>query len=265
MRDRLGVILATTERLDPLGRKEVLPRPLGSRDRVVGDVADDRVMEGVLRLRGDAAAAQSTHELFPLEAEQRRFDRHVVEPCDRGGSGGPERAPDHRSVPKRRLLVRLERVETAGDEPLHRLRQRQLAFAQPPAAPVTEEVAAVDEHPDELLRVERIAFCADEQCLLELCRDEPLLEQVAEEGAGLAVAQRRQRDRRGVCPGSPPRPALEHFRTRRAEEDDRHAGRPVGQMVEEVEQPFVRPVQVLEDEHQGDPIGPGLRRTRARR
>ena len=53
VRDRLRVILRTSERLDPRRCEPVLLRALGSRDRVVCDVTYDGVMERILELGRD--------------------------------------------------------------------------------------------------------------------------------------------------------------------------------------------------------------------
>ena len=64
------------------------------------------------------------------------------------------------------------------------------------------------------------------------------------------VLQRRKRDRGRVrLPSAPALPALEQFRPRSAENEDRRRPRPLDELVDEIEEPLVGPVEVLEDEH----------------
>ena len=64
VRDHLGVVLGTAERLDPLGRLEMLLRPLRTRDLSVRDVADEYVLERELGLTFDRAAARTLYEFL---------------------------------------------------------------------------------------------------------------------------------------------------------------------------------------------------------
>ena len=59
-------------------------------------------------------------------------------------------------------------------------------------------------------------------------------------------------------PGAPARPTLVQLRPRRAEDEQRHALRPLGQVLQEREERFVSPVQVLEHEHRGSRGGKTL-------
>ena len=57
---------------------------------------------------------------------------------------------------------------------------------------------------------------------------------------------------------APAGPPVEQLRPRRPDDEQRNAGRPVGEVVDEVEQAVVRPVQVLEDEHERPLLGEPL-------
>src|SRR5919206_588186 len=50
-------------------------------------------------------------------------------------------------------------------------------------------------------------------------------------------------------PAAPAAAALEQLRARRADDQHRHAARPVDQVVDEIEHLVVGPVQILEDQH----------------
>ena len=70
VRNHLGVIFRTTERLDPLGGTRVFLRPLGARNLPVGDVAHQDVLERELRLAGDRTAPRALQELLLLQRVQ---------------------------------------------------------------------------------------------------------------------------------------------------------------------------------------------------
>ena len=76
---------------------------------------------------------------------------------------------------------------------------------------------------------------------------------------GLIARERRKRERQRVrLATSPGGAACEELRAGRADDEQRYARRPVDEMVDEVEEAFVGPVEVLEDEDEralvGDPL-----------
>ncbi len=253
MGERLGMILPAPERLDPGCREQVPARSLGTGDLPVRDVADERVAEGVLVLARDGARGEPPDELLLLQRPKREPDLRGLEVADGRNRVRPEAAADHRRILEHELLVPLQRVDPRCDDSLHRLGQWQLAFAQLPAPVVAVEKAAIDEHADELLGVQRVPLCAREQRLPELGRNERLPKQIADERARLRIAQRGKRDRDCVRTSSPRRPPLTQLGPRGADQDERRTRRPVGQMVEEVEQALVRPVKVFDHQHERAP------------
>ena len=75
------------------------------------------------------------------------------------------------------------------------------------------------------------------------------LEQSCEEARRLVVVERRQGERGRVrLSPAPAGAAREQLRSRGAHDEDRHTSCPVDQVVDEVEEPLVRPVEILEDE-----------------
>src|SRR5438067_9654865 len=157
MRDRLGVVFGTAERLDPLGGSPVLLRAISARDLAVRDVADERVLEGELALAGDRRATGALDELLALERVQSSFERSFAA-ANRYQPAEPEHLADYRRILEQRLLHRRKRVEPRGDDPLHVLGERQLL-----------RVVLV-EHAHELLGVERIAAGTLEERRLRLRR-----------------------------------------------------------------------------------------------
>ena len=67
VRDHLGVILWTAERLDPLGRESMLLGAVGARDLPVRHVSDEQMLERELRLTRHGRAPRALDELFALE------------------------------------------------------------------------------------------------------------------------------------------------------------------------------------------------------
>ena len=109
--------------------------------------------------------------------------------------------------------------------------------------------AALGEHAHVLLGVQRIAAGALQQRRLRLGFEQRPVAQRRDQLRGLFVGQRRQRDVRRVHLASAPRrSALEQLEPRGAQDQQRHVARPVGEVLDEVEQPVVGPVDVLEDE-----------------
>ncbi len=73
---------------------------------------------------------------------------------------------------------------------------------------------------------------------------------------GLVLAERRERERRRVELAAAPAGApLEQLRPRGCDRQQRHVGDPVDELVHEVEQALVRPVEVLEDDDERPLLG----------
>ena len=198
--EHLGVVLGAVagEGREPFRGAPVLLRPLRARDLAVGDVADERVEEGVLRLAGDRGAAVAADELLPLE----RVQDALVRARQRAR---PEDLADHRRVLQERLLLRREPVDPRRDQALHRLGQRQVA------------ALVLGEHPRVLLGVERVALGALQHRLLRVGVEHGAVEQPLEEDGGLVVGERADREREGVAlAAAPAGPPVEQLRAGRS-------------------------------------------------
>ena len=120
--------------------------------------------------------------------------------------------------------------------PLHRLGQDDVA-------------GPLAEHARELLGVQRVAAGVLEQPCLHTGLDDRAPEERVQEGHGLVLRERREQDRRRVdLSASPARTTDEQLRAGGAEHEQRNAARPLDEVVDEVEQRVVGPMQVLEDE-----------------
>src|SRR5262249_56310209 len=102
----------------------------------------------------------------------------------------------------------------------------------------------------DLLGVRGVPAGAGEQLDLRL-RGQDRAEQLRQEPGRVLVGERRQRDRQRVrLSPAPVRTAAEQLRPRGADNEQRDSGRPIDQVIDEVQQVVVRPVQVLEDEYE---------------
>ena len=101
----------------------------------------------------------------------------------------------------------------------------------------------------ELSGVKGIALGALDDRLPQLSRNLGRIQQGRDEEASLLVCERREIDAVHVGQsGSERGTALEELRARGADDEQRNALGPIGQVLEEGEQPIVSPVQILEHE-----------------
>ena len=123
---------------------------------------------------------------------------------------------------------------------------------RPPAVAVADDPALVDQVPDDLLEEERVplgplagsASWTDAGEVVDR-------EQEADQPIGLLRGERIERDRRDVAPpAAPAGPALGQLGSGGAEEHHRPDD-PVGELLEQVEQRGIGPVDVLDDGDHG--------------
>ena len=220
------------------------------RERLVGDVPDEILEESVLAVLGRArigldaehlladerrrAAARARPRLRPVRATMRRFVNVFPRTAQSWSSS---------------LLAR-KAVEPGGDEGVQRLGHLQRADLahRPVGGPLLNEVAAVEQHPDRLDRIERDAL-GPGQDLLAKRGWEPGNEP-EQEVLHRGRRERLEVERREVAKAGAPRgAALEQLRPGQREDVDRVGARQVEQLLDEVEERSVGPLHVLEDEH----------------
>ena len=250
VRDQVGQVLGAVagQALEPLGGEPVRLGSAGPRDLGVGDVADEDVPEDEGGLAGHGRPALAADVLLALQPEEALLDLVARAAAHRGQRPDPEDLPDNRRALQERLLLRRQRVEARGDDSLDGLGQRELRPGE-----------RLGEHADVFLGVERIAARVGEEPRRAAVLDGLLREEGDQQLLGLRVRERRERDGDGApLAAAPARTALEELRPGCAHDQDRDAGRPVDEMVDEVEQAVVGPVQVLEDEHERVLLGQRL-------
>ena len=146
------------------------------------------------------------------------------------------------------FLVVREAVEAGGDDPLQRLGERQVVVR-----------AALEVELGELLGVERIAVRALEQPLLDLGREHRALEHARDQDGCLFLRERREAERRGVqLAAAPTGPTLEQLWSRSTDDEQWNSAQPLDELVDEVEQAVVGPVEILEYEYERAPFGEGF-------
>ncbi len=107
------------------------------------------------------------------------------------------------------------------------------------------------EHPRELLREQRVAPGPLGDQLADVGPGAGS-EDVVEEQEGLRVAQGRERDHDRVAhPAAPPRIALQHLGSRGAHDQHGEARRPLEHVLDELDHRRLRPVQILDRDHEG--------------
>ena len=96
-------------------------------------------------------------ELLLRELVEGLADLDAVAIAHRLEGTRPEDLPDHRCVLQEPLAIGRQRVEPGRDDPVDALRERELrTLRQLPGLPPGDEQAAILQHPDELLRIERV-------------------------------------------------------------------------------------------------------------
>src|SRR5919106_2090073 len=156
----------------------------------------------------------------------------------------PEDTASHGGALERCLARRRQVVDAGGDERLQRVGD---------ATRATVAHSALDQHPDRLLDEERIPLGALEQ----LCRKSrrqltgrtcKLDDELVDQQLALLGGQRLELDRgRPDTASAPPRSRVEQLRSRETQDQERRA-HPVGEVLDEIEQRFLGPVDVLEEE-----------------
>ena len=116
--------------------------------------------------------------------------------------------------------------------------------------------AALEQHPSRLLDEERIALGLLEQRLALGGRELPVGEQGVQELLALGGAERLERERGGSqAAAAPAGPDVEQLGPGEADDQQRHVLDALGQVLDQVEQRLLGPVDVLEDEHERLRVG----------
>ncbi len=243
------LVLLARDALEEPRRREMLRLPLAQRQRLVGDPLDDVLEEGVLAALRRARIGLDGEDLLAQQARQQRLQLRLGETRQHRQPLLRERLPEHGAVLDETALGRAEGIEPRSDERVQRLGHFELVDGAdgPEHVPLAGECPAVEQHPHGLDRVQRHALGV----LQDPCPE--VLGQPGHETREQALHRlRRERleveGREAALAGAPARALLRELRPREREDEERVAPRPVEQVLEEVEQTGVSPLDVLEDQ-----------------
>jgi hypothetical protein len=258
----LGPVLGPVRRqgLQPAGRPLVLVGPGRPGQLPVGDVADQDVAEGVLALPGDRRTTLAAQQLPALQGVQAGLQGGRFGIAEGGHGPQPADLAEHGRVLHQPLVLGGEGVQAGGDDALNCLGQGQLVGPlQLPGRPDPAQEPPVGQHAHVLLGIQGVAPGPGQQGRLQLGREQDLAEQAADQPGGVGLAERGQRDggRVGLA-AAPAGPAGQQLRAGGGHDQQRHLDGPVHQVVEEVQQDLIRPVQVLHHQHGGALLGQRL-------
>ena len=148
-----------------------------------------------------------------------------------------EDLPLHGAALDHCALVVAEAVEARLQQRLDRRRHRQ------------RTAAFLAHHRDHLLDEQWISVRRCEDASADVGVEGDAVEQVVEELVDVPLRQRLEQDRRGVrLAAAPHGPCVEQLRARDAEQEDRPVARPVRDVLDDVEERLLRPLEIVEDD-----------------
>jgi hypothetical protein len=238
--------LVVAERLVVPGGGEMPRPPVAQRERRVRDLADERLGEAELAALGRSRVGVELEDLPVDERPQARLERLAGQARDGREGRDAERLAQHRPVLQEASVGGIDGIEPGGDEGMERVGDLERAKVAHHAIDAVRffELAVLDQHPDRLdgmsgmpsarCRMVRTVLAAAGQGLRGLAH-RVVGERLEGEGHELRrpAPYARRRSRRSASQG---------------DHEDRVADRPLEQMVDEVEQAGVGPLEVLEHE-----------------
>ena len=245
--------------LDPGRDRGMRARPLAPREALVGDLARQDVFEDELRLSGDRRREARQDQLALLQTVERRAQVLPVPVQQTSDGPRPEHATDDRRSLEGALLHGVQQVDPCREHCLHRVRDLHLRDRRRRAPPVCvpDDHALVDQVTDDLFEEEGVALGALEDPLTHGSRQIRHREQQPDEPVRFDGGERVEADRGDVAlAAAPTGTPLGQLRARRTQEECRpdHA---VGELLQEIEQRLVGPVDVVDHRDQRRPAREG--------
>jgi hypothetical protein len=244
------VLLELLPCVEVSGHREMAGFAVATAQGLVRDSLDEVLEEAVLAPLGRVRVGLDLEELLPHERPERLLQVGGRDARDGRDRRGGERLAEHRRILEDAALAGGEGIEARSDECVQRLgdlERRDRPRRSVPVA-VPDEKAAVEQHPDSLDGVQRDALGAIEDPLHELLaepRDEPRHQVVHRRRWERLEVQRGERS----LPGTPLRPTVGQLRASERHHEDAVGPRPLEQVLEEVEEARIRPLDVFEDHH----------------
>ena len=232
--------------LEPVGEALVERRSRLLGHPVVRGVADELMTEAVAPLGGPGRL----DEVGPHERAQLALHLTAEHRCDAG-------AGELLALDRGRLddlaRGRRQQVQARGEERLDRRRDsdRDVDLAA--------ERRLLVEHRDDLLDVERVALGDLEDPRRGALRQRRAAEQVREQLPGLGLGQGLEEDRRRVrLAPAPCRPVVEQLGPSHDQQDEWRVARPLRHVLDELDERWLGPLQVVDDEHERPRAGERL-------
>ena len=181
-------------------------------------------------------------ELLPRQRHQARCGRSpLLLRRELGDGAAPELLANDCGAFDHGPLLRLEPVEAGGEKSVDRRRNREVVRGR----------AVLGQHREHLLDVERVALRGLCDPREEVGRELRLPAQELEQRLGFRLGQRIEHDRRRTRGGSEPAGVLlEQIRASHADDQDRRVADPAEQVLDQVEEGRLRPLQVVERDHE---------------
>ncbi len=251
--------LLVAERLVVARRRQVPCSPVVAGQGGVGDLAQQPLDEPILAPLRRARIVVPHQDLAAAEVVQHSVDVVGIRAGDGAERGRAERESQHRCVLHERALRRRKAIDPRGDERMERFRHGELAEIADGAegVAVALDAAVIQQRAHRLDRIQRDALRAPDDPVDDAVRQtghEP-----AHHRSHLVVVERGEREGgEAALAGTPRRPAVEELRARQRDDVDRSAARPGQQVLDEVEETLIGPLEILEDHDHRAGLGDAL-------
>lgn len=211
---------------------EICPRCL--RQRLVRGIADQDVTKAEGLVPGVDGAVR-TDELLPDECRKMRLDTWADRRRKRGNRAAVEHLPLDGAAVDHDALVPRERIEARLEERVDRRRNDELVVFAPLAR-----------HREHLVEKERVTLRGDDDAPARLVVDCTVRKRVDQPVAIVGGKRLEQERRRVELPTAPPGLRVEQLGTSDTEEENRCTAREVGDVLDELEERSLGPVDVVE-------------------
>ena len=251
----LGAV--STDSRQPFRDRCVCLGPPADRQATIRDVANKRVLEGVLHLAGQTRGGSHGDESPTLElAHPLRHIRGSDRDRDRLF---PKDTTDDCGLAQRSALDLRQRIDSSGKKALDRVRNGHPGpvAGQLPTAIFDGKGARFDQPADDLLDEQRVPFGCVENLVLQGFRQVISGQQPGEQVCALRPVERAKRNAHRLAPARAKRcMCLGELGASRSDEQDR-AVRAQEETLDHLHDLVARPMQVLDDDHNGAPSGHG--------
>ena len=249
--DHLGdLLVGVGERVaEVLGGGEVARLAFPLRDHLVGDRAEHPLGEPVLAPLGRERVGADREYVLSDQRGEHVVDAALGDVRERDDAGAREAGSEHRHRLDQLPLLGREGVEASGEQRVEARGHVELAdlAGEPEPASVLGEHAAVGERAHRFDRVEGDSLSLRDD--LPQRRRREIRDQPPQQLADGIPGERLERESGPARNADRPvRAALAELRPREGTDEDRMIGRPVEQLLDEVEQSVVGPLHVLEEE-----------------